>query len=80
MAPMKMHSRRHPAETFTITHLAHRWGVPRKTIRRLMKSGQLPFEQIAGQLRVPVASVQQLERDSPPLGESKLPIRGERPD
>jgi hypothetical protein len=65
MAPMKCPAPRQPVnpfeETYSLTHLAHRWGASRREIRQLLQSGDLPFVQVAGQLRVPAASVRKLE-------------------
>ncbi len=61
MAPMKSPAERGPADEFdasySLTHLAHRWGVSRRDIRVLLQSGELPFVQVEGQLRVPIAAV-----------------------
>ena len=65
MAPMKAPSHRTPPEeadeTYSLTHLAHRWGVSRRRIRQLLQSGELPFMQIAGQLRVAARVVREIE-------------------
>lgn len=65
MAPMKCPAHRHLAdeeqESVSLTHLAHRWHVPRRKVKRLLQSGALPFEQVAGQIRVPVSAIVALE-------------------
>ncbi len=67
MAPMKCPSRRQPAdefeESYSLTHLAHRWGVSRRTIRQLLQTGEVPFLQVEGQLRVPTEAVRAIELD-----------------
>ena len=65
MPPMKSPSKHihdHDEENYTLTHLAHRWGVSRREIRRLLQEGKLPFVQILGQLRVPVEAVRRYEQ------------------
>jgi len=77
MAPMKCPAQRQPAdefeESYSLTHLAHRWGVSRRAIRQLLQTGELPFVQVEGQLRVPAASVQKIEtcnrKDKEPIPE-----------
>ena len=65
MAPMKCPSPRQPAdefeESYSLTHLAHRWGVSRRVIRQLLQTGELPFVQVQGQLRVLVSIVERVE-------------------
>jgi hypothetical protein len=65
MAPMKCPAERQPADEFedsySLTHLAHRWRVPRKVIKQLLQEGELPFVQVDGQLRVPAASIRKIE-------------------
>ncbi|MGI9429633.1 MAG: hypothetical protein ACR2NM_13305 [Bythopirellula sp.] len=65
MAPMKCPAERRPADEFedsySLTHLAHRWRVPRKVIKQLLQEGELPFVQVEGQLRVPAASIRKIE-------------------
>ena len=65
MAPMKCPVEREPADDFkqsySLTHLAHRWGVSRREIRQRLQSGELPFVQVEGQLRVPAAAVRKAE-------------------
>lgn len=61
MAPMKSPPHHDVAdeqeESITLTHLAQRWHVSRREVRRLLQSGKLPFEEVAGQIRVPLAAV-----------------------
>jgi len=70
MAPMKCPTSRQTTdvleadvleESYSLTHLAHRWGVSRRVIRRRLQAGELPFVQIEGQLRVPSIAVQNAE-------------------
>lgn len=65
MAPMKCPAHRDGEEllheTCTLTHLARRWRVSRRQIRRLVQSGALPFVEITGQIRVPIRAVEQFE-------------------
>jgi len=65
MAPMKTPTWREPVdefdESYSLTHLASRWGVSRRDIRQLLQNGELPFVQVQGQLRVPMAAVQVME-------------------
>ena len=51
-------------ESCTLTHLARRWKVSRRRIRRLVQSGALPFEQVSGQIRVPWDAIEQYEIDA----------------
>lgn len=57
MAPMKRPAAPEHHDPFeashSLTHLAHRWNLPRRKIRDLLKAGDLPFVDLAGQLRVP---------------------------
>ena len=61
MAPMKCPAKPKPADEFedsySLTHLAHRWDVSRRDIRQLLQRGELPFVEVLGQLRVPAAAV-----------------------
>ena len=70
MAPMKSPAQREYgdefAESVSLTHLANRWGVSRRDIRVLLQSGELPFAQVEGQLRVPFVAVQQVETGRSP--------------
>ena len=67
MAPMKCPAHRDLADdlddSFTLTHLAHRWHVSRRDVRRLLQTGKLPFVQVSGQIRVPVSAVRSFEID-----------------
>ena len=66
MAPMKCPARNESTDvfqdSFTLTHLARRWHVHRREVRQLLQTGQLPFVQLRGQLRVPRAAVAEFER------------------
>jgi len=65
MAPMKSPTNQEtPAgleNSITLTHLARRWGVTRREVRRLLQIGELPFVQVAGQIRVPTDAVRAKE-------------------
>jgi len=65
MAPMKspIHHEAQEGleESITLTHLAQRWGVSRREVRRLLQIGELPFVQVSGQIRVPMAAVRSRE-------------------
>jgi len=66
MAPMKRPAEYEHYDPFedshSLTHLAHRWHVSRRKIRALLKSGELPFVDLEGQLRVPDPAVKEFER------------------
>ena len=55
--PLRGSARRH-----TLTHLAQRWHISRREVRRLLQSGMLPFEQICGKLCVADAEARRYER------------------
>ena len=65
-APMKSPTHRRAgavlAESMSLTHLAHRWEISRRRVRQLLQNGELPFEEVEGQLRVPLAEVEKYER------------------
>lgn len=65
MPPMKSTSKREPEEgfedTFSLTHLAQRWGVSRRAIRQMLQTGELPFIQIEGQIRIAGETVRSIE-------------------
>lgn len=65
MPPMKSTSKREPEEgfedTFSLTHLAQRWGVSRRVIRQMLQTGELPFIQIEGQIRIAGETVRSIE-------------------
>ncbi len=69
MAPMKVPSQHEPHDgrddSYSLTHLAHRWGVTRKAVRQLILDGELSFFEADGQIRVPLAAVEQIERIKP---------------
>ncbi len=46
----------------SLTHLAHRWNKSRREIRQMLQHGELPFEQVNGQIRVPCQAVQEFEK------------------
>jgi excisionase family DNA binding protein len=66
MAPMKCPSPDDRTDQFadslSLTHLAHRWHLHRRDVRRLLQSGALPFVQIRNQLRVPRSAAALYER------------------
>ena len=66
MPPMKSPSNHEPPEgmedSVTLIHLAKRWKVSRREIRRLLQTGELPFVQVEGQIRVPVEAVLAMEK------------------
>ena len=66
MAPMKCPTRRRMKDEFedsySLTHLARRWGVSRREVRLLLQKGDLPFVQVLGQLRVPTQAVYNYEK------------------
>ena len=66
MAPMKCPSPDDPTDLFadslSLTHLAHRWHMHRRDVRRLLQTGDLQFVQIRNQLRVPRTAATQYER------------------
>ena len=65
MAPMKYPAGREAAgdleESYSLTHLARRWGVSRRDIRQLLQQGELPFIEVLGQIRVPARAVRRHE-------------------
>ncbi len=62
MAPMKSPIHQESLEdSITLTHLAQRWEVSRREVRRLLQIGELPFVQVSGQIRVPLAAVRAKE-------------------
>jgi len=67
MAPMKSPTHQEAQESLeesiTLTHLAQRWDVSRREVRRLLQIGELPFVQVEGQIRVPVAAVRARESE-----------------
>ncbi len=71
MAPMKSPPNHEPPEeleqSITLTHLARRWKVSRRKVRRMLQRGKLPFVQVAGQIRVPVEAVEAFETSKNPL-------------
>ncbi|MCA9229386.1 MAG: helix-turn-helix domain-containing protein [Planctomycetales bacterium] len=72
MAPMKSPSHQEMPEelevSVTLTHLAHRWNISRREVRRLLQIGKLPFVQVADQIRVPLDAVRAIE-EAGSLGE-----------
>ena len=65
MAPMKCPAHKDEDEILqqssTLTHLARRWNVSRRYVRRLVQTGALPFVQVTGQIRVPKRAVELFE-------------------
>jgi len=72
MAPMKRPAQhdKDPAPTLSLQQIAARWAVPRREVRRLLQHGDLPFEQICGRLRVPLAAVRRYEKTTEAAGGS----------
>lgn len=66
MAPMKRPAagtdRQCLDDAHTVTHLAHRWHTPRRRIRSLLRSGQLPYIEFQGQVWIPEKAVRNYER------------------
>jgi excisionase family DNA binding protein len=46
---------------FTVEQLAARWQISQRTVRRLIKRGELCAVEIGAQLRVPVSAVERYE-------------------
>jgi len=69
MAPMKRPVELDEQSDFhdscSLTHLAHRWGVSRREVRRLLQQGKLPFVEVLRQLRVPRSAVESFELRGP---------------
>lgn len=61
MPPMKPPASKEPRRSLPLGMVARRWGVPRRNVRRLLQRGRLPFEQVNGQLRVPLIAVRKYE-------------------
>ena len=61
MPPMKRPASHRRCTSLPLEAVARRCGLTRRQVRRLLQQGKLPFEQVRGQLRVPVESLQQLE-------------------
>lgn len=67
MAPMKLSAHKRLGnevfDSYSLTHLAHMWHVPRRRIRKMLQRGELPFVEIGGRIRIPRAAVDsKLER------------------
>jgi excisionase family DNA binding protein len=64
MAPMKRPAGQDAdvASSLSLQQVARRWSVPRRVVRRLLQQGELPFEQVRGQLRVTLRDVRHYER------------------
>ncbi|MEM9351671.1 MAG: hypothetical protein AAGA92_01535 [Planctomycetota bacterium] len=63
MPPMKKPSRG-GRSLHSLTHLAKRWTMTRREVRRLLQSGRIGFEQVCGELCVPEDEVRRFERAS----------------
>jgi hypothetical protein len=48
--------------SYSLTHLARRWNLSRREIRQMLQRGDLPFEQVMGQFRVPCQAVKRIEK------------------
>jgi excisionase family DNA binding protein len=64
MAPMKQPSasRDRLGSSLSLQQVARRWSVPRRAVRRLLQHRKLAFEQVCGQLRVPLKDVRHFEK------------------
>ena len=61
MSPMKRPAQHPETNSLTLESVARRWGLSRREIRKLLQAGQLPFEQVRGQLRIPLTAIQKYE-------------------
>lgn len=63
MAPMKRpNPHKSLQKSHSLTHLAHRWGLKQRDVKELLRTGELPFVEFKGQLRVPSSAVEKYER------------------
>ena len=66
MAPMKPKPKRPDpdlADTISLAELARRWKKPRKEIRQMLGRQQLGFIQVRGKFRIPLAEIEQYEKN-----------------
>ncbi|NOY41732.1 MAG: helix-turn-helix domain-containing protein [Planctomycetes bacterium] len=75
MPPMRRPVEREACEaaesSYSLTHLAKRWNKSRREVRQMLQHGELPFEQVDGQIRVPCQAVEQFEKNlQRPVGHS----------
>ncbi len=65
MPPMRRPVEREASEaaepSYSLTHLAKRWNKSRREVRQMLQHGELPFEQVDGQIRVPCQAVERFE-------------------
>ena len=61
MAPMKPPTSASSRHSLPLGKIAQRWHVKRRDVRRLLQKSELPFEQVNGQLRVPIEAVRNYE-------------------
>jgi excisionase family DNA binding protein len=66
MSPMKRPAQHPQPISLPLDSVARRWGLARREIRQLLQTGQLPFEQVRGQLRVPLTAIQKYETKTKP--------------
>ena len=64
MAPMKRPAKANPPHSLPLARVAQRWHTNIRQIRKLLQCGELPFEQVNGQLRVPLSSVREYEKQA----------------
>ena len=62
--PADIHTSHVGGNSYSLTHLARRWNRSRREIRQMLQRGELPFEQVSGQLRVPCQAVKRFEKKS----------------
>ena len=61
-----------PARYYTITTLAERWGVSPRTVRKLIKSGELPHIRIGALIRIRPDQAEAYEKQGPETQLSNL--------
>ena len=60
--PAKVDENHLSGSSYSLTHLARRWNRSRREIRKMLQRGDLPFEQVMGQIRVPRSVVKRIEK------------------
>ncbi len=66
MTPMKPKPKRPDpdlADTISLAQLARRWKKSRKEIRGMLGRQQIPFIQVRGKFRIPLAEIERYEAD-----------------
>jgi len=66
MSPMKRPAQHQEPTSLTLKSVARRWGLRRRQVRELLQTGQLPFEQVCGQLRIPITAIEHYETKMKP--------------